>query len=940
MKNIIFLLLVSIIFSTNSFSQTDFSGINLDRRNGEQSNKIVNLEVQCADQFSYKISPLLNLVMNRFSTSNRSYLQSPDSFNWLSNLTFIYQNEKGDILLPVFIKTSSVNSSESKISLLGGKIESIAGDIIVADLPLTAINSLASSSEIVYIEPNTISKMNIDVSRVEAKVDKLHSGTGIPRPYKGNGVIVGVVDSGIDWKHPDFKNSGGSRIRFLWDMSGTGNPPSGYNYGTEYTKADIDANQCAQIDGNDGGGHGTHVSGIAAGNGGALSNYVGMAPESDIIFVKGFRNGPYFNSTDVVNGCNYIFGKAQQLGKPAVINLSLGGHFGPHDGSSLYEQALSNLTGNGKVIVASAGNEGDKTIHLSYTTSGSSYNDSYETVIELYNGAQFFIADMWYNTGNIKVGLAAYNPSNGQLVAYTNPVSPGQKIEDQPFTVSGVTLGYVTIDATGINNPNNGANQVLIAIDSHNGQVNINNVIWSLYTFGSGTFDSWAVTGGQFSTSTPQNYFKAGDNNKTVGIPSTAQKVICVGSYVTKTQWIDVNGNTQYQPGNPVIGQISSFSSIGPSRDGRIKPDLVAPGEAILAAYSSFLTIIPSSNILQGGKHQKMQGTSMASPHVAGSVALLLEKNPTLNYDQVVTILKNTAKKDGFTGTTSNNVYGHGKLDAYNAFNNISGGGGSPTIIIQEGFEGNFPPTGWTQQISNTNNTWQKGNPLNNNFNQIDPTSSASAICNWVAENQNEWLITPAFSLGSGSASIEFYAGYSSYWLSNATLKLHISTDGGNNWTELWTAENDGQPWSWRNRIIDITSYSNRQNLKLGWQYVGNDGDLVALDGVKLTGFTTSNVENNLNLTEFFLTQNYPNPFNPTTKIRFAIPYVGTGLALSVQLKVFDILGNEVATLVNEEKAAGTYEVEFNATQLSSGVYFYRLKAGDFVETKKMILLR
>jgi probable HAF family extracellular repeat protein len=91
---------------------------------------------------------------------------------------------------------------------------------------------------------------------------------------------------------------------------------------------------------------------------------------------------------------------------------------------------------------------------------------------------------------------------------------------------------------------------------------------------------------------------------------------------------------------------------------------------------------------------------------------------------------------------------------------------------------------------------------------------------------------------------------------------------------------------------------------------------------------------------EYNLAQNYPNPFNSTTKIRFAIPYLGTGLALSVQLKVFDILGNEVATLVNEEKAPGTYEVEFNATQLSSGVYFYRLKSGDFVETKKMILLR
>jgi minor extracellular serine protease Vpr len=131
-------------------------------------------------------------------------------------------------------------------------------------------------------------------------------------------------------------------------MSGSGNPPPGFSYGTEYTKAQLDANQCLQIDGDDGHGHGTHVAGTAAGNGGALTNYIGMAPESDILFVKGFRSGPGFANTDIVDGCNYMFQRAQQIGKPAVINLSLGGHFGPHDGSSLYEQALSNMTGNGK----------------------------------------------------------------------------------------------------------------------------------------------------------------------------------------------------------------------------------------------------------------------------------------------------------------------------------------------------------------------------------------------------------------------------------------------------------------------------------------------------------------------------------------------------------------------------------------------------------------
>jgi hypothetical protein len=338
-----------------------------------------------------------------------------------------------------------------------------------------------------------------------------------------------------------------------------------------------------------------------------------------------------------------------------------------------------------------------------------------------------------------------------------------------------------------------------------------------------------------------------------------------------------------------------------------------------------------------------MQGTSMASPHVTGTVALLLEKNPALNYDQVVTVLKNTTKKDNFTGTTANNVYGHGKLDAYNAFLNTPGGGGGQTIIMQQGFEAEFPPSGWQQQILNTAYTWKKGNVTDHNFNQIDPTSTNSAICPWVAQNQNEWLITSPFNLGSGNASIEFYAGYSTQWLTSATMKLHISTDGGTNWIQLWTAENDGQPWNWRNKVIDLSSYANRQNLKLAWQYVGNDGDIVGLDGVKLLGFATGvDDENTAEISNYLLDQNYPNPFNPSTTINYHIP-VGS----EVKLIVFDILGREVIRLIDEYKPAGHYETEFNAdggSEISSGVYFYQLSAnsgtGEFTSTRKMLLIK
>ncbi len=934
MKNLILLIITVALFSSNNFAQYNFSTFN-NKKSTDNLDKMINAEIKYADNLSSKKSPILNIVLDKFLDDNGNYNKTSEAINHYRDIMYFYTDEQNILTIPVFIKTSSLESTKSKILAFGGFIGTIAGDIVTAHVPASSINFIAESPDVIYIDASTISETKIDVSRVETKVDQLHNGTGIQRPYKGNGVIVGVVDSGIDWKHQDFKNSGGSRIKYLWDMSGSGSPPSGYSYGTEYTKAQIDATQCQEIDGDDGRGHGTHVTGTAAGNGGALSNYIGMAPESDIIFVKGYRNAPNFANTDVVDGCNYIFQKAQQLGKPSVINLSLGGQFSPHDGSSLYEQALSNLTGNGKIIVAAAGNDGGKTIHLSYTTTGSSYNDSYETYFDLYNNASSVAADMWYSGGNISVGLAAYD-NTLTLIGYTNAVAPGQKIENLAFTVGGTTYGYVTIDATGVNNPNNGANEVVVVIDSQNGQVNINNVIWSLYTYGTGTFDAWAVGQGIFSTFAGQTWLKPGDNQKTIGTPGTSNKIVCVGSYVTKTQWVDVNGTTQYQSGNPVIGQISSFSSIGPTRDGRLKPDIVAPGEVIVAAYSSFLTQTPATDIIFGGKHQKMEGTSMASPHVTGSVALLLEKNGNLNYDQVVAILKNSAKQDSYTGSSPNNIYGHGKLDAYNSFINTTGGGGGQSVILQEGFEGAFPPSGWLLQTLNTGYTWQSGNPQNNNFNQIDPTSQKSALCPWVAQNQDEWLITSPFNLGSGNASLEFYAAHSTQYLSAATLKLHISTNGGTNWQQIWAAENDGQGFLWRQKTLDLSAYSNKQNLKLAWQYVGNDGDLVAVDGIKLLGFTSTDIENEeIVVTEFKLSQNFPNPFNPSTTIKYSIPE-----ASKVSLTIFNLLGEKVSTLVNEVKSAGSYNVDFNASNLSSGVYLYKLQAGSFMQTQKMILLK
>ncbi len=274
----------------------------------------------------------------------------------------------------------------------------------------------------------------------------------------------------------------------------------------------------------------------------------------------------------------------------------------------------------------------------------------------------------------------------------------------------------------------------------------------------------------------------------------------------------------------------------------------------------------------------------------------------------------------------------------------LSGGGtGTQVTLLEEKFDNQaFPPNGWSSIVKNQNNTWKLGNITDQNFNTIDPTNINSAICPWVAEDQDEWLITPFFSLGNGNASIEFYAAHSTQYLTSATLYFRVSTNGGSSWQTLWEAQDDGQDFKWRLINVDLSAYKNMQNLKAAWEYLGNDGDLVGIDNVKITGYqSTTDIKDNSNMPQYFdLTQNFPNPFNPTTKIKYSIPILGSAM-LSVQLKVYDILGKEIATLVNEEKAPGQYVVDFNTGGgLASGTYIYTLKAGNFIQSKKMVLLK
>jgi subtilisin family serine protease len=648
------------------------------------------IENEALEPWREKLDPAARMLLAqkaRLAKGATSFSVDP------KNLPFaIYTNSSGELMSDLFIQLE-VLADTLRLDALGVARRTHVGNIVIARAPVDLLQRLAEEPAVRYVQIAGKSFPLNDAGRTDIRADLVHAGTGVPA-HRGEGVIVGVLDSGIDFTHADFSNANGTRIRFLVEYKQGGSQQ-------EWTKAQIDANpgSVTQRDGNGSGGHGTHVTGTAAGGGQLNPAMTGMAPGADIIFVKGIRNpGSFggFSEADVVAGCQYIFQKAAALQKPAVVNLSLGGHFGAHDGTSLQEQSLSDLVGPGKIIVAAAGNQGFDKIHAGGTTVSGQIN---ETVWLAFEDSDLSLVDLWYDTGALdRFAVAAYTNDNGVLrfLAATPQVAPGQAL-DTTLTAASQTLGNVTIVSNSAD-PNNGDGHAQLFI-SDVGQSDISNVVWTVMSRGArrGQLDMWAF-GGEFYDGIvgfPDVVEMPGNSRSTIGIPATAQKVLAVGAHVTKNSWRSADGLTYNSlnpdptdPSNPIvptIGQRAYFSSQGPTRDGRLAPDVAAPGEVIFSALSSHLDVgigYPITRELQGGGYLGLQGTSMAAPHVSGVVALMLQANPDLDYNQVLQILQETARSDNFTGSATNNQFGAGKIDAFAAVQRaIASAGNFPPMV-------------------------------------------------------------------------------------------------------------------------------------------------------------------------------------------------------------------------------------------------------------------
>lgn len=570
------------------------------------------------------------------------------------------------------------------------------GNVHSVEIPTNKIIDFAQEHAVERIENfSTRGFQMMDTARINNNIDSAHAGySPLLRSYSGKGVVVGIIDGGIYWQHPDFKNPDGTtRIRFIWDQIITTPTatPAPYNYGQEWSWIDINSGKCTHAPAQSDFGHGTTVAGCAAGNGRGLTydtlRYRGVAYESDIIAVRIPIAGNNFLAR-VADAVDYIFKKADALGKPCVINTSVGTYYGSRDGKDLTSRIINDLIDEkkGRVVVASAGNAGNKKYHVRHEIN----NDSATTYFKYSNTVPGVYFDFWADSAqfnNVEFLVGAVSTKTGNLVdtAATerfnvmrdfNPTQGGVELTRTLFTDNGTqVLATVRIYAE-------------MQQDAYHVEFLITpldiSLWWKFQTFGTGACDIWSdsiLIGGSNIVSVLPNLinkpdYRYPDTLKTiVSSWQCSDKVITVANYTNRAYYLDADSipRDATDGGLNTVGKIFNTSSYGPTRDGRLKPDISATGSTTLATGD--LALIPAYlttpgnrlKVALGRKHMRNGGTSMASPLVAGFVALYLQKRPTARWDEVKQAIILTAKRDTFTTAFENVGYGYGKLNGFRA---------------------------------------------------------------------------------------------------------------------------------------------------------------------------------------------------------------------------------------------------------------------------------
>lgn len=659
------------------------------------------------------LAALLPAFLYGFSNSNKFDITARQQLSLSQTASSPLARSGAYVALPsnevngktVYLVTFESSDAAAMLAQSGYDVISLRDEMALVSLSSDEALELSERPEVVNFSLGYDNKLMMVDARAATGVDAVHAGKDLPMGYTGKGVVCGMMDTGFDANHINFQADGEPRVERMWVI--LNGAVQTFDTPSKIKAFTVDTSN---------GTHGTHVFGIMAGGfkgrmtsqatynprtgrpttTDLVSKYYGVA--TDAILAPCCGN---LQNNNILIAAENILNFAKEKGLPAVMNLSLGHNYGPHDGSTAGDRYLAKV-GEEMIICVSAGNEAGTPIsyHKDFTSS--------DKTVRTFVGASAAITgifDVWGDDETaFDVTFVAYDKSNGSIKYqyklprntdgsvyitgsyYTDP----SYIHDAAFDAAFSNRGALIL--TGGVNPSNNRYNVNVSLQLARGAEGANIVPGFIVEGTAGNSVDLYVGGDAMLVSNGVAGYVDGNDSQSINDMACGDNIIAVGAYINAVKFPTIDSGEVSFNGSPVKGDIASFSSYGKNFQGKQLPDITGPGHGMRSSYSYYyLTANPGDNKYIAARLDEsrrshswleMSGTSMSSPFVAGVCALWLQADPTLTVDDIKAVMKETADNDELTAVNPER-WGYGKINALAGIKKILSSSGIAGVVTE-----------------------------------------------------------------------------------------------------------------------------------------------------------------------------------------------------------------------------------------------------------------